>query len=503
MKKTCIELTIYNKLRKTIAKKDLVSKLWDVEKMRRAMIKGLYEINGEAVLFVMQVDDREPTLYRMRINGTNGAIMKEDELGHLPKVSIGLGYAVAFGHMDIPDIIVEKDPETDNYAAIYFNTQAHDRSERIRVVHFDGTHKVLSNAFYESPNNQFKYLRYIGCVVDGSKRVYVTTYGHNGNSEDVAARVIVSVLNAGDSSFKHKLLDFSEDFDDTKSVMLYNHSTNKIQLLTLTYSHSKTKAISGTKINYYTTLLTYIDPETLATISTKPLEGKKIADYAAKNIDKDYEYHGLPQNIIINKDNTVTLLMEDVKLVKQSHYDGHMTHMGHTTTTEYTELGPVGISELNDTGMELQGYAINKRQKASGEFPLLYLSQRSKGLFMYPQKAFNTSNNNQFLSYDYVNAPNGHYVLFNDLPGNFDRDEDETKRKMATSVSATNTICFKLNGDNIEKSYLFGEPDGKHSATFSYIESSDYNKETNTYATLIVEKDGRDKSARIAWVKFQ
>jgi hypothetical protein len=40
-------------------------------------------------------------------------------------------------------------------------------------------------------------------------------------------------------------------------------------------------------------------------------------------------------------------------------------------------------------------------------------------------------------------------------------------------------------------------------ALHSAIQSSGYNKEINTYATLIAEKEGRDKSARIAWVKFQ
>ena len=50
---------------------------------------------------------------------------------------------------------------------------------------------------------------------------------------------------------------------------------------------------------------------------------------------------------------------------------------------------------------------------------------------------------------------------------------------------------------------LFGEPDGKKASTFCYIESSDYNKDINTYATMIVERDGKDKSARIAWITFQ
>ena len=129
------------------------------------------------------------------------------------------------------------------------------------------------------------------------------------------------------------------------------------------------------------------------------------------------------------------------------------------------------------------------------------MAERNNGAFMY--NTGGSIKNDEFLSYFYIESPSGRYVLFNDIPDNVNKDEDETKRKQVFGVSATNTICFKLNGDKIDKSYLFGEPDDKHSATFSYIQSSDYNKETSTYATLIVEKDGRDKSARVAWVKFQ
>jgi hypothetical protein len=495
-KKEGVELTVYNPQRRVAAKRELNSKLWDVDKIQQTTIRGLYEINGEAVLFVVQGDERQPTLYRMRLNGTTGMVVKEDELGRLPKMGMGAGYALSFGHVDMPDIIVEKDPESDNYAVIFFNSLAHDRSERIRVLHYGSDHKVLSDAFYDSPDGMFKYLTFIACAVDGNKRVFVTTYARSSNAEDVASRVIVSSLNAGDTAFKHNLLEFSEDFKDTKAVMLYNHNDNKLQLLTLTYERTKKKMFSGTSHKTYLVLMSYIDPATLKLLSVKPFAGDKIQAYGKNNIDEDYEFTGMPQDMFINKDNTTTILFEQNLQVTE--YNGHVSHT-------YTLLGPVGVSEMNDTGAEMAGYAINKKQHASGVFPLLYLNQRAKGQF-FPTQAhimFKRGDNNEFLSYDYINAPGGHYVIFNDLPGNFEKDEDETKRKTMAIVSNSDAMCFKLNGGSIDKMYLFGEPDGKHSATFAYIESSDYNKDTHTYATLIVEKDGRDKAAKIAWVTFK
>ena len=488
-RKNGVEVTIYDSKRKQIATKEMETKLCDLDNMKKAKIIGLYEISGEGVIFLVQADDRVPTLYRIRVNATTGVIIKEDELGQLPKTSMWQGYAMVFGGVDASDMIVEKDPNSDCYATIVFNGFAHNRSERIRVTHYDGNHKAINTAFYESPGGKFKYLRFIGAAVDGNKRLFVTTYGHNGNSSDVASRVIVSKLTVGDSNFVHNQLDFSEDFDNTQSVMRYNVNNHQLQLLTLSLVKSKHKIMSSKTETFYLTLLSYLDPESLALLNVKVVRGEKIDAYGRKNIDKDYEYSGMPQQMIINKDNTTTILSEEMKQVTVQ-----SSHSSHT----YTYLGPVGISELSDTGAELHGYAISKKQKADGTFPHLYISQRSKGIFMVSRK----SNTDAFLSYDYINAPQGNYIVFNDLPGNADKDEEEENRKTVKSVSATNTMCYRLNEPKLDKFYLFGEPDGKHNSTFCYIESSDYNKEINTYATIIVERDGRSKSAKIAWIKF-
>ena len=195
--------------------------------------------------------------------------------------------------------------------------------------------------------------------------------------------------------------------------------------------------------------------------------------------------------------------MEELANVKKSHGHTGLPGSSHLANMTYTtELGPVGVSELSDTGAELHGYAISKLQQAQGTLPVLYMSGRSKGLFTYPQSFSHKSNDNEFLSYDYINASNGRYVIFNDLPKNSDKDEEEENRKMVKSVSSTNTICYKLNEPKMDKFFLFGEPDDKHSSTYCYIESSDYNKDINTYATMIVERDGRSTQSRIVWVTF-
>ncbi|MCD6011025.1 MAG: hypothetical protein K0Q79_887 [Flavipsychrobacter sp.] len=486
-----IIVVAYDKSRKEIARKTITSQLWSVRRLKTSIIASLCEINGEAVLFLLQ----DPKLYRLRISSTTADVIKEDDLGSLPlSVPFG-GFAVQFGNADPNNIIVEKDPTSDCYATIYFNGFAKDRSERIRVVHYNGSHTIINEAFYESPGGAFKYLRYIGCVVDGDKRVFVTTYGHNGKSDDVAARVIVSSLKVGEKDFGHKLLNFSIDFNDTKSVMLYNRNNNKIQLLTLSQTGRSSKFFSSSTKTYFLTLLSYIDPETLDVTDVKVVQGQKVSEYAQSNIDAEYVYSGLPQHMVINKDNTTTILSEESRTVT--------TYRNGSVVQERTFIGALGISELSDTGAELRGYAISKKQVTQSILPALYVAARSKGVYVPPtQYGLGSTNVNQFMSFDYINAPNGRYILFNDLPVNYEKNESEKKRKTMSSVSESNTICFKLGDGKIDKFFLFGEPKDDQ-AIFCYIQASDYNKDINTYATLLVERERRKKEAKVAWVTFE
>ncbi len=492
-KKDGLEVTVFDKNRKRIASKEIISKLWDSEKMKRCLIKGLYEINGQPVLFVIQANESQPGLYRMQLNPVNAAIVKEEKMGNLPHAKATSTFARSFTVSDKSDIFIEKDPGSDNYAVICFNTSARDNDERIKVSHYDGSHKLISTAFLESPDGQFENMEFIGAAVNGSKAVYIATYGYNKKADDPPSRVIISRLNGGDTAFLHKLLDFSTDLDETNSSMVFNSKDNKIQLLTVSYIKTKSKFFAEKSTDYYGVLYSIINPGTLDLVSVKPVIGQKITEYGARNFDADYQFNGLPENMILNNDNTTTLLFEEKHSV---------TSGGSSSHTSYY-LGPVGIARMSNDGTEIKGYAINKSQSPKHNFPMFFMAQRAKGIFEFPHGVHLDGINDGFLSYDYVNAPHGHYVLFNDVARNFDKDEDESKRTTIKGVSATNTICFKLNDDKIDKWYLFGEPDDKHDAIFSYIESSHYNKETNCYATLIVERSGRDKECKIAWITFE
>jgi len=133
---------------------------------------------------------------------------------------------------------------------------------------------------------------------------------------------------------------------------------------------------------------------------------------------------------------------------------------------------------FSDTGAEISGYAIKK------------LQQETHGV-----------DNAQFMSYDYISTSKGNYILFNDAVSNIGKGEDESKRRKVSAVSLTNSVGYRLNNNNLERVFFFGEPTD-NSSIFSYTSGTDYNESANTYATVIIERNGRKKEARLAWVTF-
>ncbi|RYE23372.1 MAG: hypothetical protein EOP51_10760 [Sphingobacteriales bacterium] len=492
-----IEVNVYTD-KKLTAKKVITSKLWDAGKMRASVVEGLYEINGQPVIFLKQTTDRTPKLFRIALNNTTGAIDNESKLGELDKYKMGAGYAMAFGSVEEADFHVEKDPASDNYAVVNYNTFAHESDRRIEVVHYgveNGQHKELNRAFYDA--GDFKYIEYISMTVLGDKSVFVCSYGYNtASSGGKDSRVIVSRLSKGKNAFTHKLLEFTDDFKSTQGFMQYNPGTNMLQLLTLTYMKTKSKMFSSKSTSYYATLISYIDPESLYIVSTKPVMNEKTSDYIVSKLGGE-SYNGLPQQMIINPDNSTTVLSEEMQ--------AEIVTRNGTSYTSRTYLGNIGMSTLDTKGNETSGIAIAKKQQADGAVDPMYIAAKSKGLWSY-RGGFTmmriSLENNAFMSFDYLPTSGGQYILYNDYNENYEKGDNSPKRKTVAAISEANTIYYKINNGAVSKGYLFGKPANDDVSKFCYIEASNYQPATGTYATLVVKRDGRKKVACVAWVKF-
>lgn len=490
-----IAVTVYDKTRKVIAESTITSELWEARKLRGSTINGLYEINGEAVLFLTQIVNRSVTLYRLRINTSTGALTEEKQISSIEEYKAGARWAMIYGGVDPNGFYVEKDPFSDSYGVVSVNSFAHVSGERIRLALYNGVHEKQCNLFYGAPGN-FKYLKFISMVVT-DKNALLCVYGFNTEaSGGKDSRIILSKVNDEKSAFQHNLLEFTDDFRATTGIMQYNPGSHLVQLLTLTLTSSKSQFFTGKTTSYYLPLISYVDPETLSIAFTKPVLCEKVGAYIAEHFNDKNGYAGIPQNMVINKDNSTTIITEE--LTQKTLTDGN-TGMA---VSQQTALGNIGVSEMDNAGVEKEGYGITKSQLSNGLITSFNQAEKTKGVWTYQQVPMMQVKNNHFLSFDYVNTDKNKYILFNDVTENFEKSDKE-KKKTIIGISECNTLCYKLEDGKVGKSYLFGKPKDDSHNMFCYIQSSNYMKETNTYATLAVERNKRDKQSRIIWATFE
>ena len=218
----------------------------------------------------------------------------------------------------------------------------------------------------------------------------------------------------------------------------------------------------------------------------------------SKNLGE--EFAGMPVNMILNSDNTSTILLEEK-------YESAIN-----SVSTSVKFGRIGVITMDNTGKDVESYAIVKEQVATGHpMDLLYLAKRGKGLWSYVKRVgmsmYVPQDNRSFFSYDYINtANNSTYVIYNDNAENYQGGNviaNPAKMKSIGNVSESVAVFRKVGNSKMESGYVFGRPTNDDYSSFCNVESADFNKQTGVYAVLMVKREKRDKKAYIAWVTFE
>lgn len=490
-----ILIKVFNKSRKLTSEKEVMGSKWEPKAIKTTKICGLYEIGGHPVLFIQQVIKRTPHLYRMVFDANTGSLISEELVATLQKYHLGMEYAVVYGGVEIPTFHVEKSISSDDYVVVNFNSISPESDERIEVVHYNANgrvHNVKSKAYYDAQG--FKYVNYVASCVTANS-VYICAYGFNTkNSGGEDSRIIISRLDKGSSDFTHKKMEFTDDFQDTRGILALNEGSGMLQLFTLTFMKKTSSMWKGTRSTYLP-VLSLIDPQSLTIIKANPFASEFVSAHVKEKFNEKNPFSGMPQHMIINKDYTTTIVQEEMSKVQQQQANGKFV-------TTQTQLGNIGLTELDKTGKETIGYAAKKSQNAGGDISGFNLWDRDRGIWSPQVRVSFGSANTPFFSFDYVNTAKGKYLIFNDYPENFHKKESEDTRTV-NAASGMNTVYYELKNGFFEKHFLYHAPKGDDDLKFANIESANFDDATNTYAALIVAKDGRKKEAHIAWVKFE
>jgi hypothetical protein len=473
--KKSIDVRLYDADHKEIVVTN--DELQTVGKLKHSSIEGVFEISGDVVICISEIDSRTPVLYRVIIDGKNGNLKEESKIGELNKLGFGAGYAIVWGDVPPPDFYVRKDPNSDNYAVAMFNSFESERSKRIEIVVYGADNKEARRAYYASPQEKYKYLVYLDMAVIGPDKVSVLAYGFNTNhSGGKASELVLADLDKGASSVTFTELNFSKDLFIPTGLVKYNPVMKVLTLLAITKVKPKDKG--------YTAYLAFVDPFKRELLRANPVSpSDKIIEF-----DKKEKFDGLPQNLFINNDGSATIIYEEmvVSTYTSSQY-------GSSTSTG---LGRVAVVNYSKTGEPVNEYLARKSQILySTSLGPFYLSRRegtAQWLF----------SGNQYKSFAYINGKNKSYLLFNDTERNNDSQENG-KLVTVSGVSGSDGFYYPLSGGDIvpKRDYIFGQPEKKRDHNLALFSVSDYDRNNDIYAVLKLENESGKKGVKVVWLQ--
>ena len=479
-----INIRIYDPAHKQLVNKHIEP---DYGKLKEADVLGTYEINNNLVLFIRELDESRPVLYRLIIDGEKGNLIEEKLIGTLPKMDWGKGYAVAFGKVPTPDFYVRKDPESDNYAVALFNSFASDRNERIELVHYNKGHQEISRAFYQSPNDEYKYLTFQDMCVMGDKEVIALAVGMNTRSSggDQNGSLLIGSLAAGSRSLELNKLNYPGAALIDGALIRYNKVTDEFLLLSIRPERSS-------KDNEYRAYKTVIKRSDYTPVTTA-LSAVSLNRIANKHFEKKDQFLAIPQNLYINEDGSYTIIFEE-NLMRVTTYSSMNSSMMRRSVKVF--LNDIGIIQYSKDGVEQGAYYIPKSQQVFSLPNMMYYSFRE-------ESAISLSWGVQYKSFCYLNGKDKDYVFMNDIEKNQERIDDKKKVVTIQGLNDCEAYSFNLGteGEMPKRHLLFPDKDSKKDRDIALFTISAYDREHNVFVTLKRERSGRDKSVKLVWLQ--
>lgn len=476
-----LAVKVYDASRKMISSTKIGSSRWDANTVKNTTILGTYDINNELVVFLQQQDRKHPVLYRLRINTDDGKLLKEDVLATTRR-----GNRYIRRDFVNTQMFVVKDKASDCYAVIFYDNLDEEADDALKIMHFDGRHTLLSTARLVSPDKRIKDITYMDATVTGDKSVFLATY-YTGSDEE-SSKIFVSRLDAGHTTLVTKPLDFSEDFKSSHVSMGYNQESKKLQLAVVTYA--KTKKAK----NIYMSVLAYVDPATLGVADIKEIGNEKISSFARNNLAYEDDFTGLPQTMIITRNNQTLLVKQAITYVIVTTKNG-------ASYIQNTNLGDIGISEVAPNGDEQYGYLVPHHSTAGGETPIMYLDNVDNGAWqnLSTNRLFGTSDQDYIVRY--VDGKTNGYFIFNDFQKNIDNPENERLKKRDKKKSKLNAAVVTMRNGNCVKAFLLEKPAGKKSQHACFLSAADHD-EKGTFATIEYATAGKESNYRIVWISL-
>lgn len=454
---------VFNKDHKEIASVKPDFKLVDMRQIDNASFEGLFDVGGEATLFISQQVDNVKTLVRLRFNSTTGALINEDRVVRSASL------------VKETQTKVLKSANEEGYHIACFTYKEPDTSAIIKLMNFSGKNEEVNDIPYEIPTRGFDFTTLVGSEIDRTGNI-----------------LIVSCL--------AKIIQYPELMDRTLVINYLpkdavNFTTNKVQLsdrIALSSVAFSVNPFAG-NINWIVNKewvtkygdknikeqmeSMFIIPESITAMKERSLAhdtaNKAIA--SMKN-DTSERYWGNVKSVYTNNLGKTTVFFED---------RDNITDQQRRQNPRTVCAGDICMAEYDDNGKEISSMLI---PKANYYAPVIY-----------PPVAFGTVSEWELYSSLFVNNKKSHYIVYNESPENYSIAPGSLTKPIF-SYDNTDATFYHIGKDFITKqNFILPENNCHHQL---YIGSTCYDEKNNSIAGLIKQNKAGQKSLHLLWYKF-
>ncbi len=489
-------IKVFDSLHKEIASKQYLCNILDINKFDDAFFKGLYDINGEAVLFIAQSHLSKKQLIRARFNAANGDMIEEVVAGESKSMGVPTNFYVM------------KDKNDDGYAILSSADVPQFKECKVSVSFYDNKHQMTHEVPIEIDRKDYDYLDVVGaeaqvngtCIsISLSKLVTNATLHTLGSATTMATYdyvLLMAFIPKNGTAAKEKMIDLSTVIYPYYTHFTYNPFAQSLNVLLLSYKeYLKQIGLDVQPASPNLSLLFTLDESSMSAKHNWIKNGMANA-YYKQQTDTTKSFQGIPIKMFTNDNGLSTIIYES--------YDAcyNVENNGRHVYDSY--FGKIGITQCDDEGNELWGTVLPDAQflKAyKSNYSAHDLGKRWQGQAMFddlPPAVYNR----QFASLNTYTYNKNYYLIFNDNDGNFNNSIAHPGDTVY-SFANTNACYYKLNNRKKEviKRYLFGEP-AANEYKCSFIEGADFDEQKGVYATLVQCKKDDEVSLCMAWCQL-
>ena len=521
-----IEIKVFDSLHKRVANQEYLCSIMDINMLRSSEFKGLFDINGEAVLFIEQEHLSRFGLVRLRFNGSNGKLIEEKLVKESPSVSKRTKFYVM------------KNKEEENYAILFCTDVPNFYTCEAHVSYFNNRHEEIKEIPLDVDRKKYDYV-YVACaesrpngiciVLDMKKLVEnMTTSAESPHVEVYDHHEAIFYIPKDSAKVNKQIVDLSTDVTPYYSEFTYNLFAKTVNLLLFSYKELFYQFGIDTKRGTALGDMFFKIEEDNSDIKLNWVKNDLASAALQQKTDTTKNYYGIPLGMYTNQNGLTTLISEGYERYDEPESGGVRTYPrdpNSSTTRRYvrgrpvgygrmggsayadtgrydwnTYFGNIGITQLDDDGNEIWGTVL-----PHSEFLKSYkhyyrpeeIAKKDQSHKIFDDLPDQVTQR-QFVSLNSYFHNNNLYIIFNDDNRNY-KNIKNLDRDTVFTFENTNTCYYKMNSKKeITKDYLLGEP-GKNEYKCSFIEGADFDEQRGVYATLVQYKRNDNISLRMAW----